>query len=452
MGISFPVGSPPQQAAPRKSDLDGLAELLMAVTQNRRQLALSREQLELQKQEFEQRKLEGGVRVEGAQLENAKKKRELEDADNQTKAEEAANDAIGVFLMQGDSSPEAISKMRVSLITDPRHKKYAARLDNALTTGLRNTESLKAGIAERITKEVGAGVAVATKDDTIAGIKASTEKAITDAQRAGVELRTSRVNETLAKMSLTHDPARMNTFQRYLELGQPAGQAARLARVSLPPGITPDYTLDGAGGKGGADKQKAEALGSQARMGLELVEAAGNLPLSAKADLFRTSQSKGGVVGVLTKHLLNPQLAVGERQVVQGYLLMSQAYAIHVTGATATDQQMQLFSNTIIPLASDDMATRAKKQTVLRLLPDLIARNLKPADIAARMAQEAKRIGMTPAQIKLLEAQIPVAQRYQRSPEYMQNVRPPAAGARDGTRGAVIPGLDPAIASQYRDR
>lgn len=361
MGISFPGISAPQQVQQKRSDLDGLAELLVAVTQNRRQLALSREQLELQKQEFEQRKLEAGPRVEGAKLDNDKKKRELEFAENSQKAQEAANDAIGVFLMKGDKSPEAISNLRVSLIQDPRHKKYAALLDDALTTGLANTVKLETDIAQRQSAVVDAEVKTTTKPDEIKRIQADARRATTLARTADVQERIARAEEKLG-------PGNRNGIISDMRLtGKPLGVIRRIYGVGPIEGVPDDATADNLSGKKNADD---DAMANNLRVAVEALKSLKD-PGLGKAAL--TQLTTASFLKLPVDIFTDPLMSDDQKASVPLYATIAQGLNRLVNGARGSDLDFANARRAITIKDNDPTQVREQKFLMMELLPEMLA-------------------------------------------------------------------------------
>lgn len=361
MGISFPGISAPQQVSQRKSDLDGLAELLLAVTAQRRQLAMRREELDLQKQEFEQRKLEGGTRVEGARLDNERKKRELEDADNLQKAREVVNDAIGTFLMKGDRSPKAISELRVSLIQDPKHKKYSRLVDEELTKALSNTEKLESDIATRITQQTEADVKTQTKDSEITRIRADARRAVTLARTAEVQERIARAEERLGPGQ------RVGILEDMQRSGQTLGIVRRIRGVGPIEGLSDDMTFAQLSGKADAE---ADAMANNMRVAVEALKTLKDPSLGKAALTQLTTASIFKLpVDIFTDRFMSDD----QKAAVPLYATIAQGLNRLVNGARGSDLDFMNARRAIAIKDTDPKKVREQKFLMMTLLPEMLS-------------------------------------------------------------------------------
>ena len=108
MGISFAPISAPQLAPQKRSDLDGLAELLLAITQSRTQREQFREQMALQRQQEERAAAESGERRTLSREEAARQKEAADRQKRQDEADDLIGNALpGVLTVKGGKPEQA---------------------------------------------------------------------------------------------------------------------------------------------------------------------------------------------------------------------------------------------------------------------------------------------------------------------------------------------------------
>lgn len=435
--INFPTIQAPQVVAPKRSDLDGFAEFLAALSAQRDERAVRREQLDMQR-----RQLANSETKDKFQMEQDKRK--LEQDELLIQADEAAERYAREITTDPGADENTISAVLARAVSE--NKKIAPFISKAIMQQVQQQQQTLASVAQRkaaqsgaVTAGVNADVATATKDDRIAAGKLEDEVVAAQLTAANHAAEASRLGAILARDQINLDPARRSQISQFMAAGKTLGEAYRAVGRTVPAGADPNFRLDAGdeGGAAGAAARKQKGLAAQAQLGVETLRAAGSIPLSVGADIFRVALAKEGVLGAGARALANKSLTPAERQTVQGYMLLGQAYMVHVTGATATNTQSQVFMNTIVAFASDDPKTIQQKITIQNLLPQLIAQGLGPSDIARAMAAEAAKLGMNEKQLKALRAQVPVAQKYEASPEYQQKVKGAAAAPTDAVNGAL---------------
>lgn len=365
MGISFPTVAPPQAAPQRRSDLDGLAELLLAVTQQRRQLAMQREELNMRKQEFEQRKLEGGVRMEGAKLENEQKRKEIELAETQQKAREIVTDALPRLLMKESYTDADVSALRVELLQ--QNKKIAPYVDEAFSLALKNTEQAKAALVERAMRESQGRVQAQTEATQV-------QRAKTEAQNAIVELDLNRVRKAIADAQLAFDPQRIAIATSVMGNGANAGTAFRLAGVPLPAGIDPNYVLPSElTGKQTDQTRRAEGLLAGFRLARQQATAIGPVPLTF-INSVRARTKGDGLIGGTIASFANVISSDNQQKLFNAYNTMSQMWRFHVSGAASALGEASQLMQLIAPLTGDKPETVLQKAQLQNAIEESMSR------------------------------------------------------------------------------
>ena len=431
--INFPSISAPQLAPPKRGQLDGFAEFLTALQGQREERADRQERLNM-----ERRRLDSALETD--KLTKQETQRKLDIADMRLQAEKIAEPFSTQVALHPSADKDDIAAVREQLVRTTDKKLLPYTLE-AFDDGILKTQDVMFKIAQRESAQSKARVDVATEKPDISKAGSDAKRAATEAKRSEVQLQhdvvvlnTAKVQQALANIEKTYGAGRVQRSMAVLNSGGTIAEALRLEGLPVPDGVDPNFRLPKLEGSG-SDKAKQEGLAGQALAGSTLLELAKHKKLSLKADIFRSMAGKAGVIGAVGRHATNKNLEPEERQALQGYNLLGQAYAQHVTGATATDSQMQVFNNTIIAFEDDDDETYKQKIVIQRLLPRLISRGLKPSQIAAAMVEEAERIGMEPGRIAILRAQIPLAAMYENSPEYGKVV-PPTSVVPDSSAAA----------------
>lgn len=435
--INFPTLSPPQVVAPRRSDLDGFAEFLVALENNRAARAEARKRLDLEE-------LRTKNDLETSKLERDAKMQDMERKRLAIEAEEVAAPFVLQFQALGDkATPAEALKLARTMHESNKNKKLTALLDDAFSNGVMQAQQLRSQFAATTTAETNAAKGVATKDADIevANLRPQVEKAQLAVAQQQLEL--SQLDKLIKQDAINLDPARRSQIINDLQGGWTVGQAYARAGRPVPTGVDPELRYPGAAGAGGgtlsAAEAKNEGLSKLAARGLTQLMVADFKPLSGKADAFRAVAKKEGILGAVQRWALNPKLTPEERRVLQGYALVGQAFATYITGASATDAQINMFLNTVTILQDDDPATQQQKRAFLKELPSMIS-GRNPVEIVDEMIKFGSQIGMSQEKLAELAKARDAAQKFMASPAYKKTAGQPLT-APDG-----VP-INPALAA-----
>lgn len=429
--ITFPTIQPAQVVPRQDSGEDSLLRFFLDLQNQREQRDARRAQLDMQRQALVSN-------LETDKLTRDQKKRELEIADLREQAASIADDYALQFMSLGSKADNTaaigIAQKMYEQNPDKKLKPYLAA---AFAERVKNQQEMLGKIATRTTEESGARVATATE-----GAKVETgnlQPTLTRAQLAVVnqQLTNAQLEEKLKQDEINLDPARRQQITQMLEGGATLGEAYKNVGRDLPAGADPNWRMD-LKGTGGALAARNRGLAAQAEMGLSQI----SVPLSGKADFFRMVQSSEGLVGVVGRRVINPRLSPAERQTIQGYGLLTQAYRTYVTGQQSSNTERLALENTIVAWATDDPATQMRKKAVANLLPRVIAAGMSPTEIMDALIAENLRLGAPKKVIDVLTGQRAIAAKYELTPEYKQGTRGGAAVQPDA--------LDPGIGANFR--
>ena len=425
--INFPTLNAPQVVQRPRSQLDGFAEFLNTLSEQRNNRAVQREQLDNAR-----RNLENSETMD--KFTRDKTKREQDLADLALQADELADPYARIIATDPNASEQTISSIIGKAVSE--NKKHAPYMASAIIKQVQGLQQTLTATAQSKSAQSKAKVDTATEDARIAAGNLEDDVQTAQLTAANNAAEASRLGAILTRDQINLDPARRSQISQFMAAGKTIGESYTAVGRDLPAGVDPNFKLDILGATGGQDARKQKGLAAQAELGRQMIRNAGNVPLSVPADVFRTALGKDGVLGTLSRSLANKALSPEERQVVQGYMTLGQAYMVHVTGATATNTQSQVFMNTMAIFKGDDPKTVQQKIAFQNLLPSLIAQGLGPADIANAMLNAGLETGMSKDKIKALQAAVPLARKYESSPEYQQKVKG-AGSPADAVNGAL---------------
>lgn len=433
--IQFPSISPPQLAPQKESSLHGLAELTLAIVHGRQQLAIRRQQLEQEKLRTAAQLATDTQERAGAAADLRKKLKDIELQQQRVDAGEIASRHVQAILgAPGGITPSVYAETRQRAMSE--NNKLAPYIAEAFDAQLGNAQQALATSAQRRAEEVRARVGEHTE-------AAQTATALAQPTLVRLQIKNEQLMARLRQDELELDPARRAQFTAILQGGGTAGDAYRIIGRTRPADVPENYRLPGArqAAGGGAAAQQTQSISDQMALGNSLIDAAnegGRVPITIRGTLVRS----GNPFAVMA---LNPHLAPRERQIIQGYQLLAQAYALHVTGTTASNTQMQLFQNTVVDQRGDDEATYKQKRAVRHALVLLVQSGAKPTEVTAGLLDAATRAGMPTNVLSIIRAQAALAKKYEASPQYRQ---------QQGL--SLTPGdatnLDPALASRLSGR
>lgn len=354
--ISFPTLAPPQ-AVRRNSSLDGLAELLLGISQHRQQIALERERLDLDRQRTEAQVAESGERTAGAAADRKQRQQEFEQKQQALEASDIAESEVGNMLQLGGITPARMNDARTKLMERSKGTKLSPSvLLGALDAAVQRNEETFGKIAQRSTSESTARVANATEGTVVS-------RAGTDAETAKVQLDNAKLERT-ARVLQTQgfDAQRLAGAQDYARTsGLPWGVVRKQFGLPFVQGGIPDvFTFPAATT---ASSAATEQAAQQLRLANDGINALGNKGLSAAsyASLSAGNWTAAGINALSSKE--QQELAAAYSQFI------APIQAVLVKGA-ASDKDVQRMQRAYVTLDSDATEVRAQKALVRTALAE----------------------------------------------------------------------------------
>lgn len=322
MGISFPGISAPQQAAPRRSQLDGLAELLLAVTQARQDIALKKEGLALERQRTDASVAESGERAKASAAQRAeeKRKREIEDLKLDAASKAAVLYQKGLST-PGGLTPQVINALRLEAAKD---KKAAPYILDELDEFVKDGEGALAQHAERVTAQSNQNVATSTEAERITVGKSApaVQKAQLDAAGAQLKAATQQLDASKATIRSMAINSWLNTP------GSTIGQFRKDYSIQGMLGSLPDNTVSPAQKEGAtiSESQRTTLLGARQMLAAEAlltpaIAKAGSVSLASQ---YRRTTKSESIEAVLNTFSDPTQKAIVRSQLgfLGGYILV----------------------------------------------------------------------------------------------------------------------------------
>ena len=393
--INFPTLSAPQVVQRKHSELDGFAEFLNTLSEQRNARAVQREQLDNARRNLDSN-------LETDKLSRKKTEREMEIQELRLNAEDIADRYAREATTTPGLDENGVSEIMGRMLST-EDRKLAPYLGAAFARQVGEHQQMLASVAERKRTQIGAEVAGKTKDATVSKALTDAERATTDLKRAGVELETARIQKAIADVERVYGPARAGLAQAALLNGAPLGQAYRISGVPVPPGVDPNWTIPGKDGGAKTEQQrKLEGTAGLATLGNSLIEAAGDPEISRFGAIMR----RGGPIGKWTQDLGVHKLSDAERNALTGYRMLGEAFALYVTGQQASGEQI----NRLVDVVSKQPKERGKvaedrafvRQAVVNLIQNAAAGGSAGAGMA-EIAKSAKARGLDDRTIKVLE-------------------------------------------------
>lgn len=442
MGISFAPISAPQQVVRKRSDLDGLAELLLAVTQARHDIAFKREGLDLERQRTEASIAEGAARTASSKLDRKKKERELEvDLLKTEAADVAATIYQGMLSDPKGITPQAINEAKRATLSNPAHKKIAPYVLDELDDFIKDGEAALAQHATRRADDVRMRVSEGTEPEQVSKIKADASTAQTQAKNALVELDLNRVRKSIEEARLRFDPQRVGTAASIIGNGAPAGTAFRIAGVPLPAGVDPNYVLPNeALGKQSDAQRRAEGLLSGFRLARQQATAIGPVPLTF-VNSVRARTKGDGLIGGTIASFANTISSENQQRLFNAYNTMAQMWRFHVSGAASALGEAAQLMQLIAPLTGDSPnATLGKAQlqnAIEESMSRVVGAEWNPQQAVDHLISVAKANKMDKKVLDALQRERVAAGKFMASPQ-----------ARMRTGGAAVQG-DALVTSRF---
>ena len=429
MGISFAPISAPQLAPQKRSDLDGLAELLLAVSQARQDIALKKQGLELERQRTEASVAESGERVtaSAAQRAEEKRKREIEDA-KIAGADRAALLYQGLLSTPGGVTPQAINAAKLEAAKD---RKLAPYILDELDDFIKDGEAALAQHATRRVDDVRMRVSEGTEPEQVAKIKADASTAQTQAKNAVVEFDLNRVRKSIADAQLAFDPTRASIAASVMGNGAPLGTAFRIAGMKNTTGLPDDYVLPSElTGKQSDAQRRAEGLLSGFRLARQQATAIGPVPLTF-VNSVRARTKGDGLIGGTIASFANVISSDQQQRLFNAYNTMSQMWRFHVSGAASALGEASQLMQLIAPLTGDSPeAVLGKAQlqnTIEESMSRVVGAEWNPQQAVDHLISVAKANKMDKKTLDALQKERVAAGKFMTSPQARMRAGAPAA-------------------------
>lgn len=351
--ISFPTISPPQ-VVQRRSQLDDLPQLILALAQHRESVANAHAQLELERQRTEDQLANSTENRAASKEERARAQAEHEHKLKVYQAHDIVANALpGVLTAPGDFTQNA-EAARVKLIQ--QNKQLAPFINDAFNSQLGDIARTRTAIAERRKAEAEAPVAEKTAG---ARIKAAQNAA----DQSDVDLATSRLTNTLKSLEVQGFDAQKlavaNDFAR--TSGLPWGIVRKqFGLPSIKGGLEDTFTFPEA--KTAASGQLEQAA-NQLRLANDGINALGNKGLSVASYASLSA-------GAWTSGAINALSSRDQQELAAAYSqFIAPIQAVLVKGA-ASDKDVQRMQRAYVTLDSDDRTVRAQKALVRTALAE----------------------------------------------------------------------------------
>ena len=426
MGISFAPISAPQLAPQKRSDLDGLAELLLAVTQARQDIAIKKQGLELERQRTEASVAESGERVtaSAAQRAEEKRKREIEDA-KIAGADAAAVIYQGMLSAPGGITPQTINAAKLAAMSNPAHKKIAPYVLDELDDFIKDGEGALAQHAQRLTNERAERVGKATETDQVTKIQ-------TDAKNAIVELDLNRVRKSIADAQLAFDPTRASIAASVMGNGATLGAAFRIAGMKNTTGLPDDYVLPSeATGKQTDATRRASGLLSAFRDARRNATSVGPVPLTFVNSLRARSKGDGFVGGTIAS-ASNLISSDKQQTLLNAYSTMAQMWRFHVSGAASALGEASQLMQLVAPLVGDKPTTVLQKTQLQNAIEESMSKvtgaEWSPKEAADHVLSAARANKMDAKVIAALQKERDAAAKFEISPQFKSRANAAVSG------------------------
>lgn len=385
MGISFPVGSPPQQAAPRRSSVDGLAELMLALTQARTQRSQFREQMALQKQQEERAATESGERIKLSKEEAARQKAEADRIARQDEADDIIGNAIpGVLTLNGGKPTlQDFENLRAEQIA--KYPKLAGELNNAYNKQVGELQTAAKNTLDRSRAEVQLDVETNTKDARITSAK-------NDAERSGVELVNSRLDQQIKRADVAGMPRMLAAVTAWRESGgKPWKQFAKQFQVPVfRGGLKPDDVHTPPASAGDQAGEEAEQLTAVSIAALNKYNKVGLSPVA-----FGVLAGKGALSGPVISRVALAGLSEAQQDQVSLYAPLAWNMQQKMKGVATEGDAIRMLNALVTNEADPD---RVKAQKALLRNASVFLTEARRGNFTAallKFEETAKTLGVT---------------------------------------------------------
>ena len=361
MGISFGAVSPPQQAAPRRSQADGLAELLLAITQSRTQREQFRERMALERQQEERAAAESGERVKLTKEQAAREKAKFEQEEREKEADDIVANAVpGLLTIKGGKpEPSDFENLRARLIAEK--PKLGGELNNAFNKQVGELQNFAKSYLDREKSELDLRVGKATEASTIARAK-------DEAKRSAILTRTAAIQERVAAAEERLGPGNRNGIISDMRLtGKPLGVIRRIYGVGPIDGVSDNATFDQLSGAKDADD---DAMANNLRVAVEALKSLKD-PGLGKAAL--TQLTTATIAKFPVDIFTDPYMSDDQKSAVPLYATIAQGLNRLVNGARGSDLDFANARRTVTIKDTDPPKVREQKFLMMTLLPEMLS-------------------------------------------------------------------------------
>lgn len=393
--ISFPTLAPPQLAPQRGGQLDGFAEFLLALQNQRDERSTRRAQLDMQRRGLESN-------LESDKLTREKTKRDIDISDMKIKAEEVADRYAREAMTTPGLDEKGVSEIIGRMLTT-EDKKLAPYLVEAFGQQFGAHQKTLASVAERQTAQVGARVAGATegaqvrrtkaeasRSETEAGVSAATANARVSA--ANTEASTARIENQIKHAQANGlDPQRQAAAISAWQTANDKPWKVFAKQFGIPAvkgGIDPDELPTP---KANGQNSLNEAFAGNAQLANSLLNDLGNKGLT-KLTYLRLGA--GDIRDAVLSTFTDPK----QKQLLQAYQSIVNLITPIAERGRATDADVQRWQRALVTRADEDNEDVGKQKALLRNAFVLNFASSQPGKAKQSVADfiaTAKKIGVT---------------------------------------------------------